>query len=60
VTKMRTRVAGPENPGIEVIRIAVQMLNAPGAPTFASKPEKVRATVDLAHALAASGKRRSR
>jgi hypothetical protein len=58
VTKTRAFMAGPENPGIEVIRIAVQMLNAPGAPTFVSKPEKVRATVDLAHALAAPGKRR--
>lgn len=50
-----------EHVDVECIELAVAMMNAKmnakGAPTFASKPESLRATVDLALALQRSAKR---
>jgi hypothetical protein len=38
-------------PPIDIIKTAVQMMSAPGAPTFATKREKRMATVHLARQL---------
>ena len=38
-------------PPIDIIKMAVQMLNGHGAPTFATKREKRMATVHLARQL---------
>jgi hypothetical protein len=40
-----------ETPPIDVIKLAVQMMNGHGAPTFATKREKRLATVHLARQL---------
>lgn len=40
-----------DTPPIDVIRLAVQMMNSPGAPTFETKREKRLATVELARSL---------
>ena len=38
-------------PPMDCIRLAIEMLNAPGAPTFATKREGRQATVMLAREL---------
>jgi hypothetical protein len=38
-------------PPIDIIRLAVQMMDAPGAPTFPTKREKREATVKLARKI---------
>lgn len=47
-----------ETPSIDTIRVAVEMMNAPGAPTFPTKRDKREATVELARKLQKSGKKR--
>ena len=49
-----------ENPGREAIQCAIQMMEAPGAPSFSTKREKRLETVVLARALARSGTRRGK
>jgi len=43
---------------MSVVREAVQMMNSPGAPTFATKREKREATALLARQLLKSAKRK--
>jgi hypothetical protein len=45
-----------EMPSVEAIELAVQMMKAPGAPTFPTKRDKRDATVELARQLWRSGK----
>jgi hypothetical protein len=52
--KGRPKSERPEHPGLEAIKLSVQMMNAPGAPSFPTKPEKIHAMVDLAQALSRS------
>lgn len=50
---MRDRTVNKDvdTPPVDTIKLAVQMMNAPGAPTFPTKREKRMATVELARQL---------
>ena len=58
LTATETEEKRPEPPGLDAIKLSVQMMNAPGAPSFSTKPEKIHAGVDLAQALSRSRTRR--